>query len=226
MEPEDDEGISELWERLATVPSEVPPTAAMKARLEATLEGYALGIASAQRRGGAVARYASWFAAAAAMALIGVAIGRQTVHAPAGDSQIAQLRDEVRALREMTAIALLQQTSPSDRLRGISWTGQIEQPGHEVVTVLLDTLMRDPNVNVRLSTIDALKRFADRDPVRRGTLDALNHESSPLVLVALIDFAAEINGAEAVDALRRIANDPRLNEAARARAAAMLKTMG
>jgi HEAT repeat protein len=216
----EDDGLDETWDRLATLAGDAPPSAAMKARFDATLEGYRVGAGQRRRT------RASWSAAAAAIAIIGVAVGRQTAGPHVSDPQIALLRDEIRSLKEMTALALLQQPSPSDRLKGVTWTGQIDQPGHEVVSVLLDTLMRDPNVNVRLSTIDALKRFADREAVRRGALEALKYQSSPLVQIALIDLAAELNGAGASDALRRLSSDPLVNEAVRARASAILKKVG
>jgi hypothetical protein len=73
----------------------------------------------------------------------------------------------MRQLREMVSLSLMQQQSASDRLKGVSWTGQLDRPSGEVVAALLDALMHDPNVNVRLATIDALERFASREDVRR-----------------------------------------------------------
>jgi hypothetical protein len=62
--------------------------------------------------------------------------------------------------------------------------------------------------------------------VRRGALEALARQSSPLVQIALIDFAAEVNGGGAADTLRRLSIDPLVNETVRARAAAVLQKVG
>jgi len=94
------------------------------------------------------------------------------------------------------------------------------------VSALLDTLMHDPNVNVRLASIDALKRFADQDVVRRGALDTLPRQASPLVQIALIDFLLETQGPEAAGVLRRLAGDMMLDKAVRDRAARGLRQVG
>ena len=65
-------------------------------------------------------------------------------------SEIAAMRSEMHDLREMVSLSLMQQQSASERLKGVSWTGQIDRPSSEVVSALLDALMHDPNVNVRL----------------------------------------------------------------------------
>src|SRR4030095_10086933 len=96
-------------------------------------------------------------------------------------SEIGAMRSEIRELREMVSLSLMQQQSASDRLKGVTWTGQLDRPSGEVVSALLDALMHDPNVNVRLATIDALERFASRDDVRRAAIEAVNRQMSPLV---------------------------------------------
>ena len=218
--------FSRTWDLLGSLPADPVPSSAMRARLAATMAGFEVArTRTPGSRFPAPGSRLGWLAAAATL-VIGIGIGRQTAPAPGVDPQIVALHDEVRALREMAAVALLQQASPSERLKGVTWTSRLDQPGSEVAQVLLDTLMRDPNVNVRLAAIDALKRFGDREAVRRGTLEALGRQSSPLVQIALIDFAAEVNGAEAADALRRLSSDPNVNETVRARAAAVLQKVG
>ena len=66
-------------------------------------------------------------------------------------------------MRQMMSLSLLQQQSATARLQGVVSIAQIDDPSGDVIAALLDTLMYDPNANVRLATIDALKRFMDRD---------------------------------------------------------------
>ena len=54
-------------------------------------------------------------------------------------------------MREMLMLSLMQQQSATERLRGVSGSMQIDQPGTEIVRALLETFMHDPNVNVRLA---------------------------------------------------------------------------
>ena len=129
-------------------------------------------------------------------------------------------------MRQLVTLSLLQQQSASERLKGVTWTTRIDQPDSDLTGALLDALMHDPNDNVRLATVDALKRVADRDAVRRGVIEALPRQTSPLVQIALVDFVAEMNSSEATEALRRLSNDPMVNKDVRARAAAGLQRVG
>jgi hypothetical protein len=122
-------------------------------------------------------------------------------------------------MREMVAMSLLQQDSAIERLRGVSWSHQLDRPSDQVLTTLLDTLRHDPNVNVRLASIDALRVFAAVDSVRTGLVDALgSRQPSPLVQIALIDAMVDIRERRSVDALRTLADDEKQNEAVRQRA--------
>ena len=129
-------------------------------------------------------------------------------------------------MRQMVALSLLQQQSASDRLRGVSWSYQVEPSDEEVLNALVTTVNHDPNVNVRLATIDALERFASRPDVRRGTIQAVQQQPSALVQIALIDFMVKTNERESVPTLQRLAMDPQVNEAVRARAAWGLQQLG
>ena len=129
-------------------------------------------------------------------------------------------------MRQMVSLSLMQQQSASDRLKGVTWSSTLEQPGGEVVSALLDTLLHDPNVNVRLASIDALARFADQQQVRQGAVDALQSASSPMVQIALIDFVVGVRETRSIETLKKLAADPSLNEMVRMRASQGLDRFG
>ena len=133
-------------------------------------------------------------------------------------TNLAEVRGELHQMREMLTLSLMQQQSATERLRGVSGSAQIDQPGNQIVGALLDTLMHDSNVNVRLACVDALRRFSRQDQVRQGTIQALNESAFPLVQIALIDYMVETKDKAAVDALRRLSEDSMANEAVRGRA--------
>ena len=222
------DGLDETWQMLGTVAADRPDSAAMRARFDAALDGYRQGLDVEHARPRRFARFRTnslLAAAAAAVLVVGVTIGRQNA-TPAIDPQLAMLRDELRDMRQMVTLSLLQQQSASERLKGVSFTSRIERPGGEVTLALLDALMHDPNVNVRLATIDALKRFAGSEQVRHGAIEALASQTSPLVQIALIDFVVEANGRDAADTLRRLSLDPMLDQAVRGRATKALQQIG
>jgi hypothetical protein len=222
------DGADDTWQRLAAIPAPRADSRAMRARFDAMLHDHQSAGAVAPRPRASVHVYALQALAAAALVIIGVALGRQTAPAPppAQDTQIAELRDELRQMRHMVTLSLLQQQSASERLKGVTYTSQLEQPDTDITAALLDTLRYDPNVNVRLASIDALKRFADDDAVRRGAVATLDGQTSPLVQIALIDFAVETNDRGALEALRRLSTDPMADQAVRSRAAQGIEQLG
>jgi anti-sigma factor RsiW len=171
---------------------------------------------SAWRR---VVRPALQIAAALLCIAGGFAAGRGWPGAPAR-TEIADLREELRDMRQMMTLTLLQQQSASERLRGVSWSAQVDRPAAPVLDALLDTLAHDPNVNVRLASIEALTTFAQDARVRTGLVDALapSRQDSPLVQLALIDALVQMKEQRSVTALKTLAADEHANVSVRRRA--------
>jgi hypothetical protein len=222
------EGLEAIWMKLGSIPAERADSAEMRAKFDVMIEAYRQGLEHASPRlwDGMNAWVARWwpqqpllqFGLALVVIVVGVFLGqsRPTIAPPS--PEIGQLRQELHDMRQMVALSLLQQQSASERLRGVSWSNQLDQPGTEVLSALLDTLMHDPNVNVRLASIDALKRFGARQSVRRGVLQALEEQESPLVQIALIDLVVEIQAKESLDTLRKLTANTAVHEAVRKRA--------
>jgi hypothetical protein len=221
--------------------SEPEPSPAMRARFRETLAAYEEGFQDAQRRQAmavpAKSRWAPWWpsrpalqvAFAAGLAVVCVVAGRYTAPgppAPTVSPEIAQLRTQVENLRQMVALSLLREQSPNARLRGVTYSYQVSQPDEQVEQALLHAVNHDPNVNVRLSAVDALAKFAVRPDVRHALADAIPVQQSPLVQIALIDLLVQVRDREAAPALRQASQNKDLDEAVRQRAAAGLERMG
>ncbi|HEV8395955.1 MAG TPA: zf-HC2 domain-containing protein [Vicinamibacterales bacterium] len=229
------DATAELWNELGAAPAPRPESARMRARFDAALQGYIDGQAESRVVSLAAPRHLAirwqpWvqLSGAAALLVIGIGLGRIVPASPApqGTSEIALLREELRDTRQMVTLSLLQQQSASERLKGVTTSGQLEQPSAQVVSALLDTLRHDPNVNVRLASVDALRRFNAREAVRKGVVEALPQQESPLVQIAMVDFILEAAGPDARGVLQRLAEDMMLNQAVRARAELGLKQVG
>jgi hypothetical protein len=214
--------LADLWSTLGAddVPVSPADTARMRSRFDALLEAYDAGRTTRRARW---YPYAAQAAAAIVVLGIGFAAGRETRPA---SPDMAATRVELQDLRHMVTLSLMQQQSASDRLKGVNWSEQIDSPRNDVVQALLDTLMHDPNVNVRLASIDALERFADRETVRRTAREAVRTQMSPLVQIALIDFMVKTNAQTSRPVLKEIADDPQVHEAVRARASWGLQMIG
>ena len=129
-------------------------------------------------------------------------------------------------MRQMVTLTLLQQQSAGERLRGVTWSNRMERPDSAVENALLTAVNRDPNVNVRLSAVDALQKFTANPAVRRALVDAIPVQDSPLVQIALIDAIVPLGDASAGSMLRQLAADPHANEAVRKRANWGLRKLG
>jgi anti-sigma factor RsiW len=164
-----------LWDALGDMPVELPsPT------LTANFEAHLKPKPSAPRW--------AWMAIAAAIAvgIFSFFAGRYT--APKTDTDIAGLRHEVRNLREVVALSLLDQQSASERLRGIRYSATLEGTDPEVVDALSRTLRNDSSVDVRLAAADALRRFQLPASASESAWQLLEHDDSPLVQIAVIDL--------------------------------------
>jgi len=232
---DDVDASAELWNELGAAPAPRPESARMRARFDAALQGYIDGQTESRVLTALKPSRPSWqsqpwlqFAGAAALLVLGVALGRFVISTPSPqpNSEIALLREELRDTRQMVTLSLMQQQSASERLKGVTTSSLLEQPSTEVVSALLETLKRDPNVNVRLASVDALRRFGNRDAVRKSVVEALPEQDSPLVQIAMVDFILESAGPEAKSVLQRLVEDMMLNQAVRDRAARGLQRVG
>jgi len=115
-----------------------------------------------------------------------------------------QLQAEVNSMKQLVTLSLLQQQNASDRLQGVNWSYRVEQSDSEVLAALLTTVNHDPNVNVRLAAVDALHNFADSPVGRRGLIQSLNKQGSPMVEIAILDQLVEMKEKDAKPAIAKL----------------------
>ena len=135
------------------------------------------------------------------------------------------MRQELRDVRQMLTLSLMQQAVASERIKGVTSAARMENPPSDVVSALVDTLLRDPSVNVRLACVRALERFSTQPAVRAGVAEAITREESALVSMALIDFIVEAMDDMAIDALRILSQDSERDEAVREKAAGAVERL-
>jgi len=223
------QALSELWHELGALP-ESDPERNLRPAFDGMLAAYKQGMQHRESRTTLAKRLNTWigtwwpsqplvqFASAAACLVVGVMIGIFSHSTEPPSHDVMTLQKEIHEMREITAISLLRQDSPTERLHGITLGAQSQQPGDELVASLLDALQSDPNVNVRLAAVDALYLFRDHARVRNGLIESLARQTSPLVQIALIDLLTEIREKKAIDALKRVIRANHLDANVRQRA--------
>jgi HEAT repeat protein len=112
-------------------------------------------------------------------------------------------------------LALLENPSASERIRGVSYTSEIKHADKEVIDALLATLNNDPNVNVRLSTLDALAHLAGHPEVREGLIQSIAQQDSPLMQSAIADVMLKLQEKRSVKSFRELLKQKDLNPGVR-----------
>ncbi len=157
------------------------------------------------------------------LVIAGLALGYLLNHQTTGvnnKQEIAELSSQVSEMKEMMMLSLLENPSASERIRGVSYTSEIDGSGSnkEVVDALLATLNSDPNVNVRLMTLEALTTLAPKSPaVREGLVHSIMQQESPLVQSALADVMLKLQERRAVQSFRKLLLQKSLNNFVRSK---------
>ena len=120
-------------------------------------------------------------------------------------------------MRQLVTLSLLQQQSANERLRGVTYSYRAEPDDMEVLSALLETANHDASVDVRLAAIDALANLSSSRAARRGLVQSLARQDSPLVQIAIVDVLAGMREQTAAPAMRALLSEPALDTNVRKR---------
>lgn len=126
--------------------------------------------------------------------------------------QIDALSAQVEDMRQTMMLSLLENPSATERLRAVGFTKEINGVDGQVIDALLTTLNNDPNVNVRLVTLEALADLARDARVREGLVQSITRQESPLVQVALADVMVRLQEKRSLKPLRQMLRQPGIND--------------
>jgi hypothetical protein len=207
------ESLTEIWTKLGVLEEEKPGDR-IRTRFYSMLEHYkqAEEEKSREQRKGLFSRLKNlWprkpafqFALTLGMLVLGLVIGNVWTVIPHKEAVNTMLVDEVQTMRQTLAASLIDQDSASERLQGINMSYTLVKPDDKLLDKLLSTLNSDPSVNVRLAAVDALYLFHDHPMVKKGLIDSLSKQTSPMVQASLIDLIVSIRERKAVDALKSL----------------------
>jgi len=219
-----------LWQKLALLPEEQPGPA-VRTRFKAMLDSYEEGrwektsLSRERKQSAPLWGLGNWLQAPAAgvvwaciFLICGFFIGKHSGQSTVSTTELNALHEEITSTRQLVALSMLKQQSASQRLEGVSWSTRVPGPDPKVLDALLHTLRYDNSVDVRLASLDALSRYSSLPEVRRGLIEALPGQQSPLVQVALIDLLVDLHDSGAVQQLKRFQEDPKVDPTVRKRA--------
>lgn len=140
----------------------------------------------------------------AAVLIIGILIGvfganynsnQNTVENPSGSSVLTNLVS----------------ASTTERLTAIQSIKSIDSPEDQVFEALYQAIINDPNINVRLSSIEAILHFADQPGARSKLIQALVYQDSPIVQMTLAEVIIRLQEEGAIEELKNLLNTNQLD---------------
>jgi hypothetical protein len=132
-----------------------------------------------------------------AMLLIGTAVGWVVSPTAKYQDELANLNGEVREMKEIMMINMLENSSASERLKAVSIGYELGADA-KVIEALLKTLNNDDNVNVRLASLEALEPYASNAEVRSGLILSIRNQTSPMVQLTLAELMVKLQDKNAV----------------------------
>jgi hypothetical protein len=209
----------QVWQLMGDVGTP-EPSADARIKFDAMLDAYK-GSTGKLRGSGSFGRVMRLFgrrpvyavAYSLVLVLVGLGIGYwvRRPSPPDTEGQLAALNARMGEMQEMVMKSLLENPSASERIRGVSYTSEIRTANKSVIEALLSTLNNDPNINVRLMTLEALTHYADNPAVREGLVASILQQESPLVQAALADVMQKLQEKNAVRPFKRLLQQKDLN---------------
>jgi hypothetical protein len=128
------------------------------------------------------------------------------------NNQIDSLSSQISEMKQVMMLSLLQDPSASQRIKAVSYTEDLSNVNMKVIDALLTTLNEDPNVNVRLSTLEALVKLAGEPMVREGLVRSINRQESPIMQSAIADVMVKLQEKSSVRSLQELLAKKDLNK--------------
>lgn len=122
-------------------------------------------------------------------------------------TEIAELRTEVKEMKKAVMFALLNNESASERIKAVGYVEEIKQPDLNMINALLQTINNDENVNVRLAALYSVAKFSNIDVVSDSLLASLPKQKDPIIQIVMINLLANKKADGAKKTLQNIIND-------------------
>jgi anti-sigma-K factor RskA len=131
---------------------------------------------------------------------------------PQQDPDVKLLAQELSQMKQLLFTTLIEQPMAVDRLKAMNISQEITDADARVIDALFNSLNNDPNVNVRLAAIEALKNHTAKPEVRAALILSISRQDSPMVQIALADLMQAMQEKEAVPQLKKLLQQEGTNE--------------
>lgn len=164
-------------------------------------------------------------AAAIALLIMGVGIGTQFKNNQSQQTEIAALKSEMLGQNKLLALSLLQQTSASDRIKGVNISLKETRMDDQILNALIDRMNLDKNINVQLKAIEGLVQFGENKIVITALVKALTNQKSPEVQIMIMEALVTLKVKDAYPRFQEILRDKETIDAVKNSAASGLEIL-
>ena len=130
-------------------------------------------------------------------------LGRNQNSRQADQNLLAQ-EHKTLEIQQTAMISLMGNQSPSKRIQGVNLITEFENPDEEIVNALINRMFLDENINVRLTTVEALSAFARSETVKSAFIKALATEKDPSIQITIIQNLVRIQARNATIPMKRL----------------------
>lgn len=136
--------------------------------------------------------------------LIGAFTLGRTLNLKQEDQSFAAQENKILEIQQTAMISLIGNQSPSKRIQGVNLISKFENPDEEIINALINRLLLDENMNVRLTAVEALSMFAKSETVKSAFIKVLATEKDPSVQIAIIQNLVRIQAQNAAEPMKRL----------------------
>lgn len=97
--------------------------------------------------------------------------------------------------------------STHNRLKAVSQITESTEQDDQIIRLLFLSLNHDKSSNVRIAAIESLIKYADKSEVRKGLIEAIRSQESPMVIQYLSEALKIIGEKVTLEQFRKLYND-------------------
>ncbi len=142
--------------------------------------------------------------------LLGIGIGYY-LQAFRSNSEINELVSDVKSMKQMMALTLMNQPMAQDRIRAVGLVEDLQTTDDKVMNALIKTLNHDPSVNVRLKVIETMRELHINEQFRSELVTSISRQEHPLIQVALADLMVQMQEKSSIDELKKLLDNEKTN---------------
>jgi hypothetical protein len=118
--------------------------------------------------------------------------------------EIASYQKEQKQLKENMMLAMIDNSSPSKRIKAVNYTEDLTTPDETILKALIERMQQDSNSNVRLTAVEALSKFTDSEIVKTSLIESLTKEKDPSIQIEIIQILVQIQEKRALTPMKKI----------------------